>query len=625
LYSLTLGVKVDEERNRFLPKGESVQVQTQPKRAQVPVEQTWDLSDLFDTREAWIAELNQIEADLSTVTRHRGKLGESAAALLTCLNDQEALYARYSRVATYAELQSAADGSDPRNQEDAARAAALGAKLESACAFIKSEILSLPDGTVERFMAEEPKLAELRLHLERMLEEKPHMLLPETEEALAALGEIHEAPYMIYLRTKSADMRFPNFTTPDGKEHPLSFASYEEHLETVPQVEIRRAAYKAFSRGLANYKHTLAATFATEVRKNVVMAKLRGYRSATEMLLQPQQVPVEAYENLLNIIQSELAPHMRRYAYLRRRVLGLDKLLYCDIEAPLDPDYNPPTTYAEAKELILDALSVMGPEYIQIIRRALTERWVDTADNEGKSTGAFCSWPYGSHSYILMTWTDNMRSAFTLIHELGHAGHFELAQVRQRLFNTEPSTFFVEAPSTMNELLLAQHLLKQTTDVRMRRWVLMQTLATYHHNFVRHLLEAELQRRIYARAETGEPITADTLCAEKSDILRRFWGDAVEIDEDAGLTWMRQPHYYMGLYPYTYSAGLTCSTAMAQAIQAEGQPAVDRWLAVLKAGGTKRPLELMQMAGVDLTRPDPIRSAVAYVGSLVSALEETYQ
>jgi len=600
-------------------------LQNQRRRSEVPVEQTWNLSDLFPSREAWAAELARIEEAIPTITRHQGKLGNGAAALLACLKDQEALYARFVLVYTYAELRASEDGSNPQNQEDAARAAALYAKLEAACSFIKSEILALPDGTVEQFMAEEPELAEFRPYLERMLEEKPYRLSPETEMVLAALGEVHGAPYMIYERTKSADMRFPTFRGPDGQEIPLSFAEYEEHWETVPEAEVRRAAYKAFSQGLAAYKHTLAATFATEVRKNVVLARLRGYRDATEMLLQPHQIPRETYEALLDVIQTELAPHMRRYARLRRRVLGLDKLLYCDIEAPLDPDYQPRTTYPEAAELIQEALSVMGPEYSTIIRRALTERWVDIANNAGKTTGAFCSSPYGAHPYILMTWADNMRSAFTLAHELGHAGHFSLAQAAQRLFNTEPSTFFVEAPSTLNELLLGQHILRQATDVRMRRWVLMQILATYHHNFVRHLLEAELQRRIYARAEAGKPITADTLCEEKRDILKRFWGDAVEIDEDAGLTWMRQPHYYMGLYPYTYSAGLTCATAVAQAIEAEGRPAVDRWIRVLKAGGTKRPLELMQMAGVDLSRPDPIRQAVAHVGALVSALEETYQ
>lgn len=266
----------------------------------------------------------------------------------------------------------------------------------------------------------------------------------------------------------------------------------------------------------------------------------------------------------------------------------------------------------------------MGPEYTEIVQKGLTERWVDLADNVGKSTGAFCASPYGSHPFILITWTDTMRGAFVLAHELGHAGHFYLANKYQRIMNTRPSTYFVEAPSTLNELLLGQHLMAGTEDKRMKRWVILQLLGTYYHNFVTHLLEGEYQRRVYTLAERGVPLTAKTLSDQKGETLAEFWGDSVELDEKAALTWMRQPHYYMGLYPYTYSAGLTASTAMAQSIQEEGQPAVDRWLDVLKAGGTKKPLELLKSAGIDMSKPDAIRKAVSYVGTLVDELENSY-
>jgi oligoendopeptidase F len=218
-----------------------------------------------------------------------------------------------------------------------------------------------------------------------------------------------------------------------------------------------------------------------------------------------------------------------------------------------------------------------------------------------------------------------MRSAFVLAHELGHAGHFYLAGANQKQTNTRPSMYFVEAPSTMNEMLLGHHLLANTEDPRMKRWVILQLLGTYYHNFVTHLLEGELQRRIYRLAESGESITAKTLKEQKADVLASFWGDTVEIDEGASLTWMRQPHYYMGLYPYTYSAGLTVSTAVSQMIQEEGQPAVDRWLSVLKAGGTKRPLDLIKQAGLDMSKPDAIKTAVAFVGSLIDQLEDSYK
>lgn len=343
------------------------------------------------------------------------------------------------------------------------------------------------------------------------------------------------------------------------------------------------------------------------------------------MLLEPQQVTTEMYHNQLDVIQKELAPHMRRYAKLKKEKLGLDELRYCDLKAPLDPKFNPSTTYEEATDTILEALEVMGPEYSEIMKKGINDRWVDLADNVGKATGAFCSSPYGVHPYILITWTETMRGAFVLAHELGHAGHFYLAGKNQSLVNTRPSTYFVEAPSTLNELLLANHLLEKTDDKRMKRWVITQLLGTYYHNFVTHLLEGEFQRRVYALAEEGTPLTANILISQKKEALENFWGDTVTIDEGAGLTWMRQQHYYMGLYPYTYSAGLTVSTAIAQKIQSEGKPAVEGWLDVLKSGGTLKPLDLIKKAGVDMSTTDAIKEAVAFVGSLVNELEKSYE
>jgi oligoendopeptidase F len=593
-------------------------------RSEVPVEQTWDLSDLFPSHEAWEAEFKAVEADIATVAKYEGKLGEGAGTLLACLNAYEKLNERFIRVATFARLHVSEEGNNPANQAAGARVAGLGAKMGAALSFVRTETLNLPDGTIERYLQKEPGLGDFRIMLEEYLELKPHMLSPETEVAMAALGEVHGAPYMIYERAKSSDMTFEPITDSEGKTIPVSFATYEDKLEAIPDIELGHKAWYSFVDGLKRYKNTFAATWATEVKKNVVMAKLRKYESATHMLLQPQQVSVDTYNTVLDTIQRELAPHMRKYAQLRKRVLGLEKMIYPDIELPLDPTYSPKTSYEEASKLIQEALGVMGPEYSKIIRTGLAERWVDYSDNVGKSTGAFCSSPYGAHPYILITWGDTMRSAFVLAHELGHAGHFTLAQRNQRLVNTRPSTFFVEAPSTMNELLLAQHIMKNSSDKRMRRWVIMQLLATYHHNFVRHLLEGELQRRIYNIAEKGTPITANTLSDTKGAILDEFWGGEVVVDEGAKLTWMRQPHYYMGLYPYTYSAGLTVSTAVAEMIKEEGQPAVERWLKVLKSGGTLKPIDLAKLAGVDMSSPEPIKKAVAFIGSLVDELVASF-
>ncbi|HEQ3527012.1 TPA: oligoendopeptidase F [Bacillus cereus] len=594
-------------------------------RAEVPNELKWDLSDLYKSNDEWHTALNILENDIQKLDAFKGRLHTNSTTLLNCLLLEEELLMKLTKLYSYANLKESTDRTNPVIQANSSKISALWTKVHTALSFIHNEILSFDEGTIEKYLTEETKLEPFRKSLLEILKKRQHTLSPETEEALAALGEVHSSPYKIYGMTKLADMDFTSIQDEQGNELPVSFALFESKYEFSPSAYIRRKAYSSFVSTLKRYKNTVATTYATEVKKQVTLSRLRKYESVTHMLLEPQKVPLEMYNNQLDIIYKELAPHMRRFADLKKKALGLDQMLFCDLHAPLDPEFNPTITYEEAATLIQDSLKVLGDEYSSIIEKGFKERWVDLADNVGKSTGAFCSSPYGSHPYILITWQNTMRGCFTLAHEFGHAGHFYLANTNQRIMNVRPSMYFVEAPSTMNELLLAQHLLATTDDKRMRRWVILQLLGTYYHNFVTHLLEGEYQRRVYALAEEGQPLTATTLTEIKTNVLSTFWGDSVEIDEGAGLTWMRQPHYYMGLYSYTYSAGLTASTAVAQMIKDEGQPAIDRWLDVLRAGGTMKPLELMKHAGIDMSKPDAIRQAVSYVGSLIDELEHSYQ
>lgn len=594
-------------------------------RSDVALEETWDLTDLFASDDDWERALTSIQNDVKNVTAYKGKLTESGPTLLQALQTYEKFHEQVIRVATYANLKVNTDGGDPNNQANAAKVAATMAKTNAELSFIESEILATDQTRIQQYLQEEPELDNYRVMLEDILVKKDFTLAPETEEVLAALSEVHSAPYMIYQRSKSSDMDFESITDETGEELPMSFALYEDRYEFDPNTHVRHAAFDSFTNTLNKYKHTYAAVYATEVTKQVNLSKIRGYDSVTDMLLQPQHVTKDMYHNQLDIIQKRLAPHMRKYATLKKEQLGLNDMRFCDLQVSLDPDFVPATTYEEASDIIMNALKVMGPEYSDIIEQGLTNRWVDYADNIGKSTGAFCASPYGVHPYILITWTNTMRGAFVLAHELGHAGHFYLAGKYQNLANTRPSTYFVEAPSTLNELLLADYLMEQTNDERMKRWIIDQLLGTYYHNFITHLLEGEYQRRVYSLAEEGVPLTADILSREKQAALQNFWGDSVTIDEGASLTWMRQPHYYMGLYPYTYSAGLTVSTAVANRIRQEGKPAVEDWLNVLKSGGTLKPLDLIKKAGIDMSTPQPIEEAVDYVGSLIDQLLTSFK
>jgi len=589
-------------------------------RAEVLEQETWDIRDIFLSIEEWEAEMAALPPLVSAVTQYKGLLGESALVILACLLAQEALQKRATKVFAYASLSFSSDGTNPSYQTMASKAGAMMAHIQAQTSFVLSEALSLPAGRLEQYLESEASLAPFRNTIEKWIEKRPRMLSPEAEMVLAAFGQVLNAPAEVYETSRTADLSFDAVADSSGKLYPMSLGRHETAADTT----LRRNAYAELTRGLKPYLHTYGTTWGTEVKKNVVAAKLRGYESAVHMLLDQQEVNIDIYNNIHDVIMTELAPHMRRYAALRKSVLGLDQLLYCDIEAPLDPNVNPETTYAEACRLVLEGLEVLGPEYAQIMQDGLTNRWVDRADNVGKRTGAFCNSVYGVHPYISMSWGNRMRNALTLAHELGHAGQGVMAQRYQRLANTRPSMFFIEAPSTINELLVANRILSQSSSNEMRRWLLMQLLMTYYHNFVRHLIEGELQRRTYRLAEEGQPITATVLNKVQGEILDEFWGGEVVIDEGAKMVWMRQAHYYRGLYPYSYAAGLTIGTGVAAGIEREGAAVAERWVNVLKAGGTLKPLALAKMAGVDMASKEPLQQAVAYVGWLVDEVVKSF-
>jgi oligoendopeptidase F len=593
-------------------------------REQVPVELTWNLDDIYPSPADWEVDVAQVQTEIETVTRFRGTLGGGSDAVLRCLQARDRLAERLLCVSAYASLAVSTDGTSAHYQAMSARASMLGATVDAELSFLESELIALPDGTIERYLASDPGLGTYRKQLEDVLRKRVHVLSPETEEVLAALGETLGASALIWQRTTSADLVCPSIQTTAGEEIPVSIARYVFGLSQSPDRETRHRAFDALAAGLNRHKNGLATTLATTIQRNVKLARLRRYDSAEEMILAPQQVPLAVYHNVLDAVHDEIAPHVRRLIRLRQRVLGLDQVYRYDLEAPLDPGFEPTATFEETDHLVQEGLAVLGPEYAEIVRAAFRDRWIDRADNVGKRSGAFCWSVYGVHPYVFTTWQDNLRSAFIVAHELGHAGHGTLAGRSQVLSNTRTELFFVEAPSTANELILGQHLLATTTDPRLRRWIIGQFLGTFTHNMVTHLLEGHFERRLYQVAEADKPITLKVVLDTQAEVFERFYRDSVVPSDADRLYWSQQPHFYRGLYPYTYAAGLACGYGVAEAIGAEGQPAVDRWLATLRAGGTRPPLELMRQAGVDLATPEPLRRAVAFFGRLVDELERSF-
>lgn len=589
------------------------------KRSEVPVELTWDLTALYKNDEEMFAALGEAKKICdSIVAKYQGRLN-TAEAINACYKDYEDWLKIVVIASHYADLGASVDYTDSGLQELNGKVMTELTAMESRLSFIESEVLQQSEDVIKKAIDE---AAGAKNTLRDLLRMKPHMLAPEAERVMKAMGQTIQTPYEIYNVTKLADMQFPDFTV-DGKAYPLGYSLYEDDYEYETDTKVRRAAFEAFSKKLKEYENVTATAYNACVRQEKTEADLRGYDSVFDSLLFNQHVTREMYDRQIDLITTKLAPHMRKYAKLIQKTYGLDKMTFCDLKLPLDAEYSPRVTIDGSREYIEKGLAVMGEDYVEMIRTAYKDRWVDFAQNVGKSTGGFCASPYGNHSYILLSWNERMSDVFTLAHELGHAGHFKRCNSRQSLFDTDVSTYMVEAPSTMNELLMAHYLLKTSDDKRFQRWVLSSMIQnTYYHNFVTHLLEADYQRKVYRIIDEGGSVSAEILNRLMRETLENFWGDAVEITEGAELTWMRQPHYYMGLYSYTYSAGLTVATEVCKRIENEGQPAVDDWKKVLDAGSTLDPVGLAALARVDITTDAPLLDTIETIGGIIDDIEK---
>ena len=588
-----------------------------PLRKDVPKQETWDLKDLFINDEAFYETLNQVlKSSKEFNSKYKNQL-TNIENVERALKDYEDILVQLDRLYNYPELRVSVDTSNEEAQKVNAKLNTMSGKIAGLLSFVDSEILALSEETLNELQEK----TNYPHFFKRLHDRKPYQLSTEVEQVLATLTPTLRSPFELYGTTKSLDIDFESFEH-NGVTYPLDYATFENEYEDHPDAEFRRKSFKTFSDAIRKYQNTTAATYNMQVQQEKIEADLRGYDSVIDYLLQEQEVTRDMFDRQIDVIMSDLAPVMQKYAKIIQRVHGLDKMRFEDLKISIDPSYEPDISIETSKEYIYGALNVLGDDYVNMLETAYNNRWIDFAQNKGKETGAYCASPYFTHSYVFISWTGKMAETFVLAHELGHAGHFKLAQDHQNLLESEASMYFVEAPSTMNEMLMANYLFNSSNDPKFKRWVIGSILSrTYYHNMVTHLLEAAYQRKVYQLVDEGESLTAPILNKIMLDVYETFFGNVVEMTDGVELTWMRQPHYYMGLYSYTYSAGLTIGTVVSQKIKNEGQPAVDNWLNTLKAGGSMSPVELAQTAGVDITTEAPLKATIKYISELVDELE----
>lgn len=587
-------------------------------RSEVSDDLKWDLSAIFSSQEEFEQALEQLPKDVEAFAKkYDGKLTD-VDTLVEAIEAYEGLLTTASHLGQYGRLPVQVDITDSEAQQQARHVSNVLASVQANLSFFDSQVEDADEATLDAIVEKKPEYATFVRQTKRSKKSK---LDPAVEEALANLGPVLNSQSEIFEQARSADADFGTFEV-DGKEYPLDFVTYEEVYMYHTDPKVRRAAYDKFNEVLAKYQNVVATAYYTQVQKEKTLATMRGYDSIFDYLLDGQEVDQDLYHRQIDMIMNDFAPVMRKFVTHLKDVHGLDKMTYADLKIDLDPEYTTPVSIEESEKMVKEALAPLGEDYVNMISRAYPERWIDFAQNKGKRSGAFCSTTYGKHPYIMMTYTGELADAYTLFHELGHAGQGVLSNENNPITSARPSLYLIEGPSTFNELLLTDYLKKEADEPRMERSILSKMISrTYFHNFVTHLLEAAYQREVYKLIDAGKSFDAKKLSELKRGVLEQFWGDAVEIEPGAELTWMRQIHYYMGLYPYTYSAGLTIATQAFLKIKS-GEQSVDGWLEFLALGGQKVPAEATKVAGVDITTEAPLADTIQYLDESIDRIIE---
>ncbi|KRM71954.1 oligoendopeptidase F [Lacticaseibacillus brantae] len=588
-----------------------------PRRKDVDPALTWDLSAIYPDQTAFEQDFKDVQALTNDFERmYTGQLNR-ASTIIDALGDYENILTKLDRISHWGFMPYTTDTTNADLAAQLNRVDQLAAKIAGQISFVESELKAQPQALLADVAGQAPDFASYMRHLEAQAD---HRLDPHVEKALAELGPTLAAPSKIRDQAIFGDMDFGTFTA-HGQEYPLSFVSYEETYQNHPDTEIRRNAYAQFNKTLRRYQSTMATAYYTQVSTEKTLATMAGYDSVIDYLLADQEVTRDMFNRQIDVIMTELAPVMRRYVTYVKEVWGLDYMGYADLQIDLDPDYAPTISIEDSKQYVSDAVAIMGQAYHDRIMASYPERWTDFPANQGKDSGAYTAGPYGVHPYVMMSWSDSLPSLYTLIHELGHTGQMTLAQEHHGYLAAAPSMYVVESPSTFHELLMTHSLEEKATDNRLKRFALSRLLGdTYFHNFITHLLEAAFQREVYKLIDAGESFDAARLNQIKRQVLTDFWGDAVKLEEGAELTWMRQSHYYMGLYSYTYSAGLTVSTQAYLRVLNEGQPAIDAWLNFLALGDSLNPIDSAKVAGVDVTTAEPLHNTIKFLNDTVDEI-----
>lgn len=590
-------------------------------REQIDKKYKWNIEAMIPDESIIDKTLEDVKAQASAYAKEfSGHLTESADTLLSAYKERDDIWRKLEKIYVYARMKRDENNADSTYQAMSDKCSAVIAAVSAATAFFTPELLEASDDIILGYIEENEALGEYEFAIKDTLRQKAHILTEAEENILAQMSEITGATNDIFTLLNNADIKFASITDEDGDEVEVTHGNYIKFMESHNR-DVRKAAYNAMYDSYKELINTIATTYNYNTKTDVVGARIRKYDSARAAALSGDNIPAEVYDNLVSVVNDNL-PAMHRYVELRKKLLGVDKLYMYDMYVPLIELPKTHVSYEEALDIMREALAPLGSEYIDKMNTGISQGWIDVYENKGKTSGAYSFGCYDSFPYILLNYTDTLKDVFTIVHEMGHSMHSRYTRDEQPYIYGSHSIFTAEVASTVNESLLMQHLLSTNDDIEMRKYLLNLHLEEFRTTLFRQTMFAEFEDITHKAIEAGQVLTAEWMCEQYEALNAKYYGAAVEKDDTIKYEWARIPHFYNAFYVYKYATGYSAATAISDKILTEGKPAADSYIEFLKTGESDYPIELLKIAGVDMSSPEPIEKAMDTFNNLLDEFEK---
>lgn len=591
-----------------------------PKREEIATEYKWKLETIYANGKLWEKDFAKVRKMLPELEQFRGKLGKSAKDLLKCLKTRDKISELTSKLYVYAYMKSHQDTKNTVYQALTDRVTALTVQLDSAASFITPEILTISEETLTTYQTKEKGLKVYGFYLEEILRQKDHVLSAREEEIIARMGEIAQNPETVYSMLTNADLKFPCIKDEKGEEIELSEERYAKFIRSENR-QVRKDAFLGLFNTYRGMNNTLGATFSGSIKKDTFYAQIKNYDSALQAALEPDNIPLQVYDNVVDTINKNLAP-LHHYMAVKKKALELEELHMYDLYVPLVKEIQKDIPYEEARELVLAGLKPLGKDYLNVLKQSFTEGWIDVYENQGKRKGAYSWGTYGTSPYILLNYNNTLNDVFTLAHELGHSLHSYYSHQHQPYVYSAYTIFLAEVASTTNEALLMDYLLKKTTDKKEKLYLLNLYLEQIRTTVYRQTMFAEFERVAHQKAEAGEALTPDLLSALWHELNVKYYGPEMIVDTEIDIEWARIPHFYSTFYVYKYVTGYAAATSLSQQLLKKSKTDRERYLNFLAKGSSQHSIDILTKAGVDMTTPGPLEDTIRVFEEKLAEMEK---